>query len=1039
MDLSTYVRVGRYDLPEPTRTAAPANSVLAQEASAVTYNWDTDTLFVVGDGGTSVVQVSKTGELINSMTLAPGSSPQGSEFYDPEGLAYVGAGKFVMTEERDRNAVQFEFVADSTLTRAQTQTVNLGTNVGNVGLEGLTFDPATGGFIFVKEATPQGIFQADIDFEAGTASNGSPTTENSVNLFDPAMLGLLDIADVFALSNVPSVEPGDAGHLLVLSHESGTIVETDREGIIYSSLTILSDPGNPLSVVAQQHEGLTVDSDGFLYVVSENGGGDFDHPQLWVYAPSNGTNTAPAALALTNPVASLDENTSTAVRIKVADVVVTDDGLGTNVFSLTGADAAWFKVDSTGLYVMAGTVLDFENRASYSVTVNTDDASVGSTPDASADYTLSIADVANESGSPALYISEVAPWSSGNSPVGADWFEVTNGGSSAIDITGWQMDDSSASLPNAVALTGIGSIAAGESVIFLETDDLAASVGAFVDTWFGGIAPVGLRFGAYDGGGIGLSTGGDAINLYNGTGALQASVSFGASPEGPFSSFNNAAALNNAAITTMSAVGQNGTFAAAGDPQEIGSPGTVGRLIISEVAPWSSGDSPVEADWFEVTNTSAFAIDISGWKMDDSSGSPAGAVALTGITTIAAGESVILLETDDLAATSNLFMETWFGGNPPANLQIGAYSGGGVGLSTGGDAVHLYNAAGVLQASLTFGASPEGPFASFDNAAGANNATVAFLSSVGVNGAFVAQDDADAIGSPGEIVAVNDAPVAADDALSSAGQNAGARTISFASLLANDLAGPANESGQTLTITAVANAVGGTVSIVGTNVLFTPIEGFTGEARFDYVVSDDGTSYGVAAPLTDTASASFVIKAGEVIVGGPADEMLAGTVGNDMINAGGGNDEVQAGNGNDVAIGGNGNDMLDGGDGADTLFGDDGRDTILGGAGIDTIAGGGDKDWLTGDAGADIFVFAVGDSKAGGGVRDVVTDFQAGVDKLDLSALGITDFAAQISFKTVGSGLIVYADIDHDGLDYGDFGVQLTGLEALQLADFILV
>ena len=39
IDLSTYVLVGRYDLPEPTRTVAPANSLLAQEVSAVTYNW----------------------------------------------------------------------------------------------------------------------------------------------------------------------------------------------------------------------------------------------------------------------------------------------------------------------------------------------------------------------------------------------------------------------------------------------------------------------------------------------------------------------------------------------------------------------------------------------------------------------------------------------------------------------------------------------------------------------------------------------------------------------------------------------------------------------------------------------------------------------------------------------------------------------------------------------------------------------------------------------------------------------------------------
>ncbi|OYX10766.1 MAG: hypothetical protein B7Z15_13065 [Rhizobiales bacterium 32-66-8] len=138
IDLSTYVLVARYDLPEPTRTDAPANSVLAQEVSGVTYNWDTDTLFVVGDGGTSVVQVSKTGQLIDSMTLAQGDSPQGTTFYDPEGIAYIGNGKFVMTEERDRQAVEFTYAAGSVLERSGTRTVDLGTFVQNIGLEGLT-------------------------------------------------------------------------------------------------------------------------------------------------------------------------------------------------------------------------------------------------------------------------------------------------------------------------------------------------------------------------------------------------------------------------------------------------------------------------------------------------------------------------------------------------------------------------------------------------------------------------------------------------------------------------------------------------------------------------------------------------------------------------------------------------------------------------------------------------------------------------------------------------------------------------------------
>jgi hypothetical protein len=83
-------------------------------------------------------------------------------------------------------------------------------------------------------------------------------------------------------------------------------------------------------------------------------------------------------------------------------------------------------------------------------------------------------------------------------------------------------------------------------------------------------------------------------------------------------------------------------------------------------------------------------------------------VTLNGITNIAPGESVIFIETANIAAAQATFLNLWFGASAPAGLQIGSYSGGGVGLSTGGDAVNLYNAAGILQANVTFGVSPTG-------------------------------------------------------------------------------------------------------------------------------------------------------------------------------------------------------------------------------------------------------------------------------------------------------------------------------------------
>ena len=104
-------------------------------------------------------------------------------------------------------------------------------------------------------------------------------------------------------------------------------------------------------------------------------------------------NSAPTALVLTNSPTSLAENTSTSSRIKVADIAITDDALGTNTITLAGADAASFEVIGTQLFLKAGTVLDFETKAAYSVTVSASDPALpGSTPVAAA-FSLALSDV----------------------------------------------------------------------------------------------------------------------------------------------------------------------------------------------------------------------------------------------------------------------------------------------------------------------------------------------------------------------------------------------------------------------------------------------------------------------------------------------------------------------------------------------------------------------------------------------------------------------------------------------------------------------
>lgn len=112
-------------------------------------------------------------------------------------------------------------------------------------------------------------------------------------------------------------------------------------------------------------------------------------------------NEAPTAVVLANPVTSTPENGG---NIKVADIVVSDDALGTNVLSLGGADAASFAIiNGAGgkeLHFIGGA--NYEAKATYNVTVNVDDGSVGGTPDASQNFTLAITDV-NEA--PALALA----------------------------------------------------------------------------------------------------------------------------------------------------------------------------------------------------------------------------------------------------------------------------------------------------------------------------------------------------------------------------------------------------------------------------------------------------------------------------------------------------------------------------------------------------------------------------------------------------------------------------------------------------------
>ncbi len=170
-----------------------------------------------------------------------------------------------------------------------------------------------------------------------------------------------------------------------------------------------------------------------------------------------------------------------------------------------------------------------------------------------------------------IRITEVMSSSNGGGVPTSDWFEMTNYGSSAIDLTGWRMDDGSVNPLASVALNGVSSIAAGQSIIFIESA-AGAGVASFGTFW--GLS--GVTVGYYSGTGVGLGSGGDGVSLFDSSSALVTSVTFTAATSGSsfFYGYDAAGVVDpayNGLISTVGTIGTQVTYASNGDTGSIGS------------------------------------------------------------------------------------------------------------------------------------------------------------------------------------------------------------------------------------------------------------------------------------------------------------------------------------------------------------------------------------------------------------------------------------------------------------------------------------
>ncbi|MDB6038674.1 MAG: hypothetical protein JWM99_2515 [Verrucomicrobiales bacterium] len=169
-------------------------------------------------------------------------------------------------------------------------------------------------------------------------------------------------------------------------------------------------------------------------------------------------------------------------------------------------------------------------------------------------------------------------------------------------------------------------------------------------------------------------------------------------------------------------------------------------LVITEVMSAQSTNVAGHGDWWEITNFGTNSIPLKGYRFDDSSATLKSAVTITNDAMIAPGESVVFVE----GMTGDEFRAWWGSENVTPNVQVITYRGSGLGLSSIGDAINLWNAAASddtdTVATAVFSTATLGQSFGFN----ADSNEFGALSEAGTFGAIIAPNGGD-IGSPGYI------------------------------------------------------------------------------------------------------------------------------------------------------------------------------------------------------------------------------------------------------------------------------------------------
>ncbi|POF40889.1 DNA-binding protein [Pseudomonas laurylsulfativorans] len=235
-------------------TEAQVIDGLADNVSALTYDPVRKSLFTVTNKRSELIELSLDGRVLRRVALVG--------FGDPEAVEFINADTYVIAEESQQRLIKVRLEPDTTfLDAADAEQMTLGVHMdkgGNKGFEGLAYDSVGKRLFVAKERNPMLIY------EVHGFPRFNPEESYSVHVInDPKRDAGMFVRDLSSLQYDER-----SGHLLALSDESRLILELDVSGRPLSTMS-LNKGRQGLQKNVPQAEGIAVDDDGTLYLVSE--------------------------------------------------------------------------------------------------------------------------------------------------------------------------------------------------------------------------------------------------------------------------------------------------------------------------------------------------------------------------------------------------------------------------------------------------------------------------------------------------------------------------------------------------------------------------------------------------------------------------------------------------------------------------------------------------------------------------------------------------------------------------------------------------